>query len=72
MINDGGDPVIRAEGKEFRLELLPLADIDTVDLIGEFHFLERDRDFVAIRGRGVVKFNHGESVSSYIATVRAT
>ena len=35
VIDDRRDPVVRAEGEKFRLELVTLSDIDTVDFVGK-------------------------------------
>ena len=41
-VDDGGNPVVRAEGEKFRLELITLTDIDPVDLVIQSEFLKRN------------------------------
>ncbi len=48
MIYQRRHPVIGADCKEFRGELLPLADIDRLERVGQAHFLERDGDLPSI------------------------
>src|SRR5262249_10550190 len=38
--------------------LLPLADVDRMDAIGEPRLLKKDRDFVAVGRRPIVEINH--------------
>ena len=40
--------VIRTEGKEFRVELLTLADVHGLDGVSQPHFLKRDADLAPI------------------------
>ena len=57
-VDDGGNPVIRAEGQKLGLELVASPDIDPVDFIIQPQFLERNGNLVPVRGRGIVKFDH--------------
>ena len=52
-IDDGGHAVVGRDGQELGLELVALADVDGLDLVGKPALLEHDRDLVAV-GRGPV------------------
>jgi hypothetical protein len=57
-VNDGGDFVVRRDGKEFRFELIALTNIDVVRTLGESALFEHDVYFVAVwRGHGI-GFDH--------------
>src|SRR5208337_397954 len=51
--------VVRADLQKLVLELVPLADVGGHDGVGHAELFEEDRDLLAVRGRSVVKMNHG-------------
>jgi hypothetical protein len=57
-IDDRRDLVVRADRQEGGAELLVLADIDRVNLVGETTFLEHDRDLAAVRRAPGVEIDH--------------
>ena len=48
--------IVRGDLQEFRRELLPLTDVDVLDLVGNAEFLEHDADLPAVGGP-VIKLN---------------
>ena len=56
-IDDGGHAVVGRDGQELGLELVALADVDGLDLVGEPALLEHDRDLVAVGGGPVVQLD---------------
>ena len=59
MVDDRGNPVVRADRQEFRPELFAGADVDGNDGVGKPEFLQHDRDFPAVRRRRVMEVDHG-------------
>jgi hypothetical protein len=59
VIDHGGNPVVRRDRQELRLELVALADIDREDLVLQSGLFEEHRDLVAVRRRPVVQVDHG-------------
>jgi hypothetical protein len=59
MINQGRDTVVRRHREKVGFELLALADIHRLDVVGDPGLLEEDRDLMAV-GRGpIVEVDHG-------------
>src|SRR5205085_6533844 len=48
-IDDGGNLVVRADGQERRRHLLALGDVHRDHLVGQPHFLQRDRNLAPVR-----------------------
>ena len=53
LIDHGRDAVVRGHREEFGFELLALADVHRLDVVGKPGLLEEDRDLVAV-GRGPI------------------
>jgi len=58
MIDHRGDAVVRRDRQKLRLELLALADVDCMRLIGEIEFLKRDGSLAAVGCGPSVEINH--------------
>ena len=54
-IDDGGHPVVGRDFQEFRFELLALADVHRVHIVGQAHLFQRDGDLPAVRRGPVVQ-----------------
>src|SRR5690606_23311559 len=65
-IDNGGHAVVGSNFQELRLELVALADIHIMNVIGNAQFLQHDRDLEAVWRRPVMQFDgcvlysHGE------------
>ncbi|GCC48828.1 hypothetical protein chiPu_0032996 [Chiloscyllium punctatum] len=58
MVDDRGDPVVRADRQEFRPKLLAGADVHRDHRVREPQFLQHDRNLPAVRRRRVVQVDH--------------
>src|SRR6185437_9714447 len=68
MVDDGRDPVVRADRQELRAKLFAGADVDGDDPVGEPQLLQHDRDFPAVRRRRVMEVDH--AVPAQMVAVR--
>jgi hypothetical protein len=58
MVDDGGNAVVRRHRQKLGLELFALADIDRNDFVIQPGFLEKNRDFVAVRRGPIMYVDH--------------
>ena len=63
VIDHRGNPVVRRDRQELRLELIALADVDREDLVFQPGLFEKHRDLVAVRRGPVIKVDHGAFLS---------
>jgi hypothetical protein len=59
MVDDRRDAVVGGDFQEIRLELLALADVDRMYLVGQAGLFEEQRDFMAVGGGLVIQVDHG-------------
>jgi hypothetical protein len=57
-IDDRRDAVVRADLEELGLELLVLADVDRMRLVGDADLLQHDGSLAAVGGRPGIKIDH--------------
>ncbi len=60
VVDQRRDAVVGRHRQKVRLELLALADVHRLDVVGEAGLLEEDRDLVAVRRRPIVEVEHRE------------
>src|SRR5262249_56541054 len=58
-VDDGGNAVVRTDLQELRLELLVLADVDSMRGIRQLQFLEQNGGFAAVGGGPGIEIDHG-------------
>src|SRR5579883_2687213 len=58
VVDDRRYAIVRRDLEEVRLELVALADIDAVDLVGKPGLLEKQGDLVPVRRRPVIEMDH--------------
>ena len=57
-VDDRRNLIVRIDRQIFRLELVPLADVDRMNFIGHADLFEHDRNFLAVGRAPGVELNH--------------
>ena len=71
MIDDGRDAIVGRDMDKIRMELFALGEMNRNDAIVECGFFQKQRDFIAIRGRPVVQIQHSETPGNVCANALA-